>query len=454
MAKSNKKKDVATSIRDAKIDKRAQELLDKHIEFCVKEKLATKNDVMDMFYSKFENETPFANQLNKRGVEDSIAQKAAVESVKADLGRKVTQPKYGVILRPLTVRHETVDDPKRKGKKQPAVFIFGQCKTINLKNNRESDEKFCEISAYGPDSEKVEDVEESKIYYAEACSSNVGANLIKFSVDERCDAAKPSKKKLSDPEKLMTQVYDITSIKNVAESLSAGRYDYRLFEGYINYINYPKNKSWAKVELTDASIGLADLDKDKSKANLSMMVDAETMSKIGKGSMVRVLGQVKEQKSEQYGDSITLFFPPMVHVIFLNEPESIEGEEVEDEVEDASEYYNEKADDDFLEDKEKKDEASDDEKADDESEPEQTAAEAEEDAEEDDDPEEEEAEEEAVDEDPYDNDVVKESECYKEGEFGNPASINKDDGGYDEGCSECSKDNPALYKLCVQKSKE
>ncbi|MFA5216936.1 hypothetical protein [Sulfuricurvum sp.] len=449
-------------IRGAKLHPDAEKLLKRHIEYVEKSGLCTKEDLMEMFYQVWEAGDNFAEQLIKRGYNDVKAQMYAIDSVKAQLGRKIIRPKYNVVFRPTNVRHETQKDEKIPTKTKHSVFAFGQGFVINPKNNNRTDEKFIEVSAWDADAQKLDDISLGNTYEFEASTSNITAPIINMTVDDRCKGAALSEQVLSDIEKLMTKNYDITPISEAGNNKSNGRNDYRLVEGRINFITFPKGKNYAKLELTDTSVGLDDLEKKKNQANLACLCNKETVSHIGKDSVVRILGNINVKEDETYGTQVTLFFPPMIYPMLLTPPEVVDEKPASDDTEDASDYFSKKA----AKEKEDSNKYFKEEKTDEPpakvEAPEETPEVVEEAPAE--------VEEEATDpdetvdlakpepvkktptkagksapakKDDIDADI-KNHPCFKSGDFGHPNVK-------DTGCIECSKSEPKIYAACTKK---
>lgn len=450
------KEKQAKSIRDVELHQDAQKALDAVFESAKKLKVSSKNDIMEQFYDCFESGDNFADQLNKRGIDNRRAQLYAVTFVQNNLGRKVTKPKYGALFVPINLR-DTVDLDEKSGKRTRTISSFGQCILINLKNNEEFDEKFAVIKAYDNECSKIENLEIGSTFHLEATGGSVSGDVVNLTVDDRCITAKTSERILSDVEELMTKLFDITPISEASEKPSEGKYgDYRLVEGLINFITFPRNKNYAKMELTDISVSLEELEKKKNQANLTCLINADMVTGIGRESIVRFLGRISVKDDPEWGLQTTLFFPVMAYPMLINAPKEIEAAPSE-EVADASNYFskdvapvdNGEYDEFFEGDKDEEVNSTEENTGSEEieSEPEQEAAEAE--------PETEEPEEEVAEtssEDPYES--VKDHECWKSGDFGKPEGVVKGEKGFNNGCYQCSKNSPEVYELCVQKSKE
>jgi len=465
-----KDKNETKSIREVELHPDAQHLLDDILAYAKKTNLSPAKEIKDSFYNCFDAGDQFADQLNKRGVEDRRAQLYALTFVKNNLGRKVTKPKYGVFFVPVNLRDNVSVDEKTNQRKR-TVSAFGQCMIVNLKNKEEYDEKFATIKAYDNDCPKIENLEIGKTFYLEASGQSISADVLNLTVDDRCVYAKETERRLSDIEELQTSIFDITPICDAPERASEGTYgDYRLIEGFINFITFPKNKTYAKMELTDTSVSLEELEKKKNQANLTCLINADMVSGIGRESIVRFLGRINVKDDPEWGLQVTLFFPVMAYPMLVNAPEVVEVAPSE-EVADATDYFSKskapvedtKAYDKFFDgdkDGDKSNKAEDDTEIDEEEQP-ATESDTPEEVEDDKQEEPEVVEEEKADteesvpedeEDPYA--ITKGHECVESGDFGSPDGIIKGQRNFNNGCYQCSKKAPEIYELCVRKSKE
>jgi hypothetical protein len=380
-------------VRDFPLTGKAEKKFREIVEYCTKNNEGSEQSLKEAYFEAFEAETPFGEAMRKRGYGDETAQRWVLDFVKTNIGRKVTKRVYGVVFRPVSIRNEVSVDSE--GKKTPGIHMFGNCKLIDLKKNQLIDlDKLAEVHAYASDTSKVEDVGMNEVYLIQAATSVVTATVLNLTVDDRCQDAKKSDIKLQDFDKVLTKFYEVTPLKKVYENPSKDRTDLRLVEGRITFINFPRNKNYALVELTDDSVSLDYIEKKKNKANLRVMCSKEAISHFGKDSIVRMLGNVKKENSEQYGESVSMLFPAMIYGIVVIAPETGSSKSDDEEEQDASKYFSKKKETPAVpeEDKKKYDDVAKDEKKEEEEDDEEE--DDEEDDDEDDDEEEEEEEEE------------------------------------------------------------
>ena len=205
------------------------------------------------------------------------------------------------------------------------------------------EEKLAEITAYGDDVEKVEDIEVGEITYIEAACSNTNPTLLQLVVDDRCKESTKSDQKLKPFDKVIKSFYEVTKIRECVDNPSKDKFDLRLVEGRLVFIQFPKTKNYAILELTDESISLEILEKRKSKANLRILVNKELVTSIGKDSIVQILGQIKKDNHPEYGESVAMLFPNMVNPILTIPPENGSSNDDEEEGTDAKAYFDKKS---------------------------------------------------------------------------------------------------------------
>ena len=411
MPKTTKEK----SIRNVELHPDNQKELDRVIKLAVKKGTGSKDEVMKLFYEAFESDDNQGISLRKMGIDNKTAQKYAVMFANSQLGRKSVQPVYDVFMNVSHVKHgEFLDEDKRK---RPLIIASGGMILLNPKTNQETPEKLGEISAFAQDTEKIDILEEGNVYKLQAATSNTKPNFLHLKVDDRCGNAGIEKRKMTDIPTLQTKFYDLVPVKEKGENISAGKYDYKLFETRVESMNLTKSKEYYRLTLSDLSLTQDDYEKDKYDAYLTCLCNVEMMTGIGKGSVVRILGQLDftpEDEEKGWSESITLSFPVMIYPMLLVEPQVYESttQESDDDVEDASDY--------FKEDKEP--ETTDEEYFEDESKPEP----------------------EPESTDPYES--LKDHSCVTGGDFGQPEDIQE--------CQECEKNEPDVFKLCKQKESE
>jgi hypothetical protein len=440
MAKKGEKKET---IRTVELYKGPKHLLEEIIIDAEKGNHATREEIMEAFYGVWEAETKMGEKLRVMGINNKVAQKVAVSQTKGIIGRKVTRPVHDVFFRPVTIQHKDFVDEKTK-RKEPHNIFFGQGFIINQKTGRQSEEKLLMVEAWRKDVAKVEDLEVGKVYKLEAaCPPNYTGNVIQMVLDDRCGDATLADDKvpvMTEITELLTQFYDVIKIRDAMDYNSESRFDFRLFSGTITYINTPKDRDYAVLGLTDDSVTLHDLEKHGNKINLKVFIDKSIATKYGKDSWVMLLGKLNVQKAHpQYGDSALLSYPPLMHPIFLVEPEVEEDDSDDDKDENVSDYYPSDDEDQEVETEEEEEETTDDEVVEEEPEAEPVKEEPEPKAK----PKKRGRrgglKEKDVNTDPFKD--VRTHECWTGNVFGDP-----DEG--DEGCIDCLAESPDVYKLC------
>ena len=340
--KTKKVKEAPKGVRSFPLVGKAAIQFDKLVEYAEKNELGTRASLFESYFDAWEADNPFGIQIRKFPFDNEQAQRWVVDWVKGQLGRKVTKPVYGAIFRAVSARSETTTDDKT-GRKTPVFRSFGQAKLINLKTNAMFEEKLAEITAYGDDVEKVEDIEVGEITYIEAACSNTNPTLLQLVVDDRCKESTKSDQKLKPFDKVIKSFYEVTKIRECVDNPSKDKFDLRLVEGRLVFIQFPKTKNYAILELTDESISLEILEKRKSKANLRILVNKELVTSIGKDSIVQILGQIKKDNHPEYGESVAMLFPNMVNPILTIPPENGSSNDDEEEGTDAKAYFDKKS---------------------------------------------------------------------------------------------------------------
>ena len=406
------------TIRNIELHPDVKKEIDRLIAAAEKKGTGNKNEFMELFYEQFEADDNQGKELRNLGIENKAAQKYAAMFANSIMGKKSVQPVYDVYINVNSIRHgEYVDD--RDKKKKPIITANGGLILVNPKTKNKTDEKLGEVVAYADDTEKIDILEEGKVFKIQAATSNIKPNFLHLKIDDRCGNAEKANEKMTEIMKLQTELYDITKIKDKMDEHSNGKYDYRLVEGMIESIMFPRNQNFARVSLSDLSLTQEDYEEKKYDAYLTMLCNKEVIMKTGKGSIIRVLGELRYDNNEDYGEQVTLMYPPMITPLMLVEPEVYESttqtSDDDEDVADASDY--------FVKEKEEEEDTES------ESEVEEL----------------EEKEEEFEENDPYES--VKNHDCWISGDFGKP----EDD---EPGCKECKKEEPDVYKLCKQRKKE
>jgi len=440
------------NIREIKLHPDAESAINAVIKHAKKLDVGDEKKVMELFYEQFEGDRRLSKALRARGVDDRYAQLQAIDSTKSNLGRVLTKPKYRVIILPSNITTATKADEKIKGKTYEIMNVGGAIRVFNIKTNLPiGDEKLAVITAYRDDVKKLETLDEGVVSEIEACAYSVDGNFLQMSLDDRCTTAKESNKTMTPVETLLLKLYDITPIVDAGIRVSENRKDFRLIEGRINWIKPIKDRDFSRVELTDSSVSLIDIDKKKNDANLVMMIYNEIISQYGRESVIRALAAITQKKDPQYGIQTTFSFPSIVVPMLLVEPE-IEEADDDEEVADPDEYINKIKEEkyaDLIDDDEEEKESTDDPPEPEPEDPEQVP-EPEPEPEPEQKPKPTKKGKPKKEKDPYAK--FKDHPCMESGDFGMPDD--KDDPDYEAGCGECEKTEPDAFKACHEKAKK
>jgi hypothetical protein len=425
------KKTEEKSIRNIELHPDTVKEIDRLVSVAEKKGTGTREEFMELFFESFEGDDNQGKSLRKTGIENKSAQKYAAMFANSRMGKKAIRPVYDVYFNVASVRHGTFEDEKTK-KKQPLISANGGVILVNRDTNVEADEKLADVVAFSKNIEKIDLIEEGKIYKLQAATPNINPPFLHLEVDERCGSAEVcADKKMTDIAELQLNLYEITTVKEKAENASKSKYDYRMVEVMIESINYKKGQDFAKLTLSDLSLTQKDYEEKKFDAYLQALCNKESVSNLGKESIVRMIGQIDHSVTEQWGEQTTLLFPVMIYPLMIVEPEVYESSTQvnDDDVEDASDYFS------------KKDES-------------ETTTENEEEAEEYFEEKKEEVdkgapvqEEEKTEEKPDKYESIKNHDCVINDDFGKPEDNLA-------ACNDCEKAEPDVFKLCHEKAKE
>jgi len=271
-------------------------------------------------------DTPLGKSIEELGADNYNIQESIINSVKNQLIKMARRPVYNVYFRKDNYQEKYLQDKDDdgnpiKGTDYPGVLIFGIGVLENSKTGVKYTPRFLQVTGYRGNAKKLKGFEESEIGVIQASGANNPGEykFMKLSVDDRCDDAVVDKDIAVDVptiDEFLKEKMDVTEVSQVPERLSENDDDWRLLRGKINFLDFPKGKKYAKLEIIDTKISknfLDDIEKGTPTVNVQVFADKDLVLSVGAGveSKVKILGAVRKSTNPKY-NNISMWWPKMI----------------------------------------------------------------------------------------------------------------------------------------------